>query len=705
MAADSSPFDLSKIRNLGVIAHIDAGKTTTTEHLLYYAGAKHKLGGVDEGTTETDFDPEEQERGITIYSACIPFHWQDCTINLIDTPGHVDFTAEVARSLRVLDGCVVVFDAQKGVEAQSETVWRQADKYQVPRLVFINKMDVVGANFENAVEEVRERLEGNPIPLIIPIGAGSIKDGPTPFVGVIDLLAMQALFFEPADLGKSIRREPIPEELQRDAMAWREHMFDALTRNDDQDRITSAYLEGKEVPLETLRAVIREQTLRRVIQPVLCGSGREHIGIQPLLDACCWYLPSPLDRPPVAGLNPKKNKEEKRKPDPKEPFCGLVFKIVADTHGELFYLRIYSGTLKPQSRAYNPGRDCKELISKLFHTYADPRDRKELPAAFAGDIVALLGLRESITGDTLCETAHPLLLEKITFAEAVVSQSVEPESSADRQKMESILTLLRREDPTFTWRIDRDTGQTLMTGMGTLHLEIKRHRMERDFKLKLRVGKPRVSYRETLKSPIKVEGECIKHAGQGGLFGKLVVDFQPYRTEKGTENVVVRQHLEHGKLPPLFVAAAESGLRGALDTGEAGFPVMNVQATILDAEMDENLSNETAFQAAAADAVRKAMRDNTILLEPVMRLEVTVPEDYLGDVTGDLNRRRAEIKEVLAREKSKLRVVEAIVPLSKMFDYAEQVRSLSQGRASWSMEPHEYRPAPPEVLHGMLHPE
>jgi elongation factor G len=705
MAADGSKIDLSKLRNLGIIAHIDAGKTTTTEHVLFYAGATHHLGKVDAGNTKTDWDEEEQERGITIYSACIPFNWQDCTVNLIDTPGHVDFTAEVERSLRVLDGCVVVFDAQKGVEAQSETVWRQADKYKVPRLVFINKMDVVGANFENAVEEVRERLEGRPVPITIPIGSGSPKDSPTPFSGIIDLVQMKALYYNAADLGKTFRGEPIPEDRLPEVQHWREQLFDALTAHDDHDQITSAYLEGKDVPVETIRKVLREQTLKRFIQPVLCGSGREHIGIQPLMDACCWYLPSPLDRPPVAGLNPKTKKEEQRKPDPKEPFCGLVFKVVGSTHGELFYVRIYSGTLKSQSRVNNSGRDSKELISKLYHTDADPSQRTELPEAYAGDIIALLGLKVSITGDTLSETQHPILLEKITFAEAVVSQSVEPDSSADRQKMESTLDLLRREDPTFTWRVDRDTGQTLMTGMGTLHLEIKRHRMERDFKLRVKVGKPRVSYRETLKAPLRVEGECVRPPGQGGLFAKLTVEIEPFKADKGKENVVVRNQLEPGTLPPLLMAAAESGIRGALDSGETGYPVMNVRATIVGGEMDEQLSNETAFQAAGADAVRKAMRDNFILLEPVMRLEVTVPEEYLGDVSGDLNRRRAEIKQILAREKSKLRVIEAIVPLRRMFDYAEQVRSLSQGRASWSMEPQEYAPAPPEVLHAMLHPE
>ncbi|HKB39925.1 MAG TPA: GTP-binding protein, partial [Gemmataceae bacterium] len=432
----AAKWDLSKIRNLGVIAHIDAGKTTTTEHLLFYSGAKHQLGAVDKGNTETDYDPEEQERGITIYSACIPFQWRDCTINLIDTPGHVDFTAEVERSLRVLDGCVVVFDAQKGVEAQSETVWRQANKYGVPRMVFVNKMDVVGANFEKTLDSVRKRLTARPVPLNIPIGSGSPKDSDKPFAGIIDLIEMKALYFDPDDLGKTVNAEPVPEELAGAAKKWREKLFDALTEHDEKDRLTTALLEGRPIAPEAVRDAVREATLARHIQPVLCGSGREHIGIQPLLDAVTYYLPSPTDRPPVTGENPRKEgKEEKRKPDPKEPFCGLVFKIVADTHGELYYVRIYSGTLKANSKVLNAGRNVKEMITKLYHTHADPTDRTELPEAYAGDIVAIIGMRESITGDTLADAQHPLLLERIQFAQAVVSRSIEPETTADKQKM------------------------------------------------------------------------------------------------------------------------------------------------------------------------------------------------------------------------------------------------------------------------------
>jgi elongation factor G len=691
--------DLSQVRNIGIIAHIDAGKTTTTDHLLYYSGAKHRLGEVDAGTTDTDYDPEEQDRGITIYSACIPFSWRDCTIDLIDTPGHVDFTAEVERSLRVLDGCVVVFDAQKGVEAQSETVWHQADKYNVPRLVFVNKMDVVGANFANVLEEIRDRLEAVPVAVTIPIGSGSPKDSATPFRGIIDLLEMRALYFEPRDEGKTFRMEPIPEELQAEAHRWRERLFDVLTEKgrDESDLLTSAYLEGRDVPPDNIRQVLRQQTLKRSIQPVLCGSGREHIGIQPLLDAVIWYLPSPLDRPPVTGINPKKKeKEEKRKPDPKEPFCGLVFKVVADPHGELFYLRIYSGTLKAQSRPLNPGKDQKEMVSKIYHIFADPKNREELPQAPAGDIVALVGLRHSITGDTLCDAQHPILLETIRFADTVISRSIEPESSADKQKLIDTLNSLKKEDPTFSWKVDPETGQTLMNGMGMLHLEIKQNRMERDFRLKVRVGQPLVSYRETLRAPVTVSGE-FRQPGAAGAFGKVTVHLEPF---KGEQPITVGSRIKPDRLTPTFLSAAENGIRNALQSGDLGFPVINVRATIVDGVMDLQLSNEMAFEAAGADAVNQALKNNATLLEPIMHLEVMVPEENLGAITADLNARRAEITEV--HNRGKWHVIEALVPLAKTFDYSEKVRSLSQGRASWTMEPHSYAPAPEEVLKGFL---
>ncbi len=696
-------LDLQKVRNLGIIAHIDAGKTTTTDHVLYYSGAKHKLGTVDAGTTETDYDPEEQERGITIYSACIPFKWRDCTVNLIDTPGHVDFTAEVERSLRVLDGAVVVFDAQKGVEAQSETVWRQADKYQVPRLVFINKMDVVGANFGNAVTEVKERLEGTPAPLTIPVGSGSVKDSSEPFRGVIDLLEMKAFFADPQTEGKTFHTTPVPPEMQGDVQRWREYLFEVLTRFDDKDRITSAYLEGQDIPIATLRQLIREQTLARQIQPVLCGSGREHAGIQPLMDAVCFYLPCPLDRPPVQGRNPKKNKDETRKPDPKEPFAGLVFKIVADTHGDLYYVRIYSGTLKansrvlnPECRFFNPPKEMKEFASKIYHIMADPKNREDMPSASAGDIVGVIGPKDSITGDTLCDPQHPVVLEQIQFAEAVVSMSIEPESSADKDKLTQSLDRLKREDPTFSWRVDSDTGQMLMSGMGILHLDVKKHRLERDFRLKVRVSKPRVSYRETLKKAVTMQGECVKQAGTTGLFAKVTADFEPIKVEDG---VVVVNKIPGETLPPELMYAAEQGIRFALQSGEMGYPVIGVLATMRSAQMQEGISNDIAFQAAGADAVNRALKGNMTLLEPVMRTEVIIPEDYLGPVTADMNARRAEIREVITR--GKLRVIEALVPLAKMFDYSDKVRSLTQGRASWTMEPSAYAPVDPETRRQM----
>jgi elongation factor G len=699
MAKSSSSVDLTRFRNLGVIAHIDAGKTTTTEHLLFYAGVKHKLGGVDTGNTETDYDPEEQERGITIYSACIPFEWKGFTVNLIDTPGHVDFTAEVERSLRVLDGAVCVFDGQKGVEAQSETVWKQANKYAVPRIVFVNKMDVVGANFAHTLETIHDRLtrdfahDGRPVPVVIPIGAGSIKDSPKPLTGVIDLIEQKALFFDPADQGKTVRTEPIPPEEQATAAKYREQLFDALTQHDDKDLITSAVLDGKEPDITKVRQLIREQTLARQIYPVLCGSGREHIGIQPLLDAVTYYLPSPLDRPPVVGTNPKnRDKEERRKPDPKEPFCGLVFKAAWHPSGHRFFIRVYSGVLKPNTRAFNTGKDTKENIAKLFHVHADPnRGLEEVESAPAGDIVAVIGLKESVTGDTLCDTQHPILLEAIRFAEAVVSQSIEPESGSDKDKLANALTMLQLEDPTFVVKESKDTGQTLMSGMGTLHLEVKKHRLERDFKLKVRVGKPRVSYREKLKAGKTVE-VTVDRLGEKQTFAQLRVSFTNFPIERP---VTVKYAVPGDGLPALLAAAAERGLVDACQTGEFGYPMMHLQATITDAQFDQTLSSEDAFVVAAARAFRQACENNLYLMEPIMKVTVTTPSEFLGNVTGDLAKRGGQIEETKGDANAE---IIAKVPLEKLFTYANEVRSLSQGRANAVMEPSSYEVAPPEVV-------
>ena len=696
--AKSEANELAKLRNLGVIAHIDAGKTTTTEHLLFYAGVKHKLGGVDTGNTETDYDPEEQERGITIYSACIPLPWKGHTINLIDTPGHVDFTAEVERSLRVLDGAICVFDGQKGVEAQSETVWKQANKYRVPRLVFVNKMDVVGANFAGTLETIHLRLtpdfaeHGQPVPIVVPIGAGSVKDSPKPFSGVVDLIERKAIFFDPADFGKTVRVEEIPEEEAAMAAAWREKMFDALTAYDDRDAITTTVLEGQDPEPAKVRQLIRELTLARKIYPVLCGSGREHIGIQPLLDAVTYYLPSPLDRPPVVGTNPKSGKEEKRKPDPKEPFCGLVFKAAWHPSGHRFFIRVYSGTLRPNLRAFNAGKDMKENVAKLYHVHADPnRGLEEVDSAPAGDIVAVIGLKDSITGDTLCDTQHPILLEPITFAEAVVSQSIEPESGGDKDKLAAALLMLQLEDPTFKVIESKDTGQTLMSGMGTLHLEVKKHRLERDFKLKVRVSKPRVSYREKMKSG-KVVEVTVDRLGDKPTFASLRVSFTNFPVDRPT---VVKNAAPSDALPALFAAAAERGLVDACQTGEIGYPMMHLQATILDAKVDPQLSVEDAYVVAAAKAFRQACEGNLDLMEPIMKVTVSTPSEFLGNVTGDLAKRGGQIEETKGDAQAE---VIAKVPLEKLFTYANEVRSLSQGRANATMEPFSYEVAPMDVV-------
>ncbi|MGL6097416.1 MAG: elongation factor G [Fimbriiglobus sp.] len=706
--AKSSGFDITRVRNLGVIAHIDAGKTTTTEHLLYYAGAKHKLGGVDEGTTETDYDPEEQQRGITIYSACIPFQWKGFTVNLIDTPGHVDFTAEVERSLRVLDGAVVVFDGQKGVEAQSETVWRQANKYGVPRVVFVNKMDVVGANFARALESIHSRLtpdfaeHGRPVPVVIPIGYGSSKDSPTPFRGVIDLIEWRAYFFDAGDYGRTVRTADVPTEVEAEARKYRERLFDVLTEHDEKDLVTSAVLEGQDPAPGNVRQLVREQTLQRKIYPVLCGSGREHIGVQPLLDAVTYYLPSPLDRPAVTGTHPKSKKDEKRKPDEKEPYCGLVFKAAWHPNGHRFFIRVYSGTLRPNTRALNPTNDKKENVAKLFHVHADPnRGLEEVESAPAGDIVAVVGLKETKTGDTLCDTAHPIVLEAITFAEAVVSQSIEPESGGDKDKLALALEMLQLEDPTFKVKSDKDTGQTLMSGMGSLHLEVKRHRLERDFRLKVRVSQPRVSFREMIRSNKTVTVE-ITELGSGPaarkVYAKMTVEFTNH---KSLSAVTVANFVPADRLPAALAYAAESTLKDVLQSGEFGYPMMNAQAKILEATIDPQLSTDDAFAFAAARAYREATADNLLVLEPIMRIRVTTPSEFLGNVIGDIGARGGEIdrSEMLAGD---LAEVEARVPLRKLFDYEDRVRSLSQGRAASAMEPYSYEPAPDDVIRQLM---
>ena len=701
----SDPAPLQAIRNIGIIAHIDAGKTTTTERILYYTGEIHRMGDVDKGTTTTDYDPEERERGITIVAAAITCHWHDAsgrpiTINIIDTPGHVDFTAEVERSLRVLDGAIVIFSAVEGVEAQSETVWRQATKYHVPRICFINKMDRIGAEFERVYDEIAERLESHPIPVQIPIGAGP-EGTMGEFKGLIDLITMKALYYQTEDLGSTITEAEIPDDLRPVAELWREKMLNALGDFDETfTEVYMAHLEGGELAVEDVVAALRRATLTGRAQPVLCGSSFKYVGVQRLLDAVAALLPSPLDRPPVVGHHPKKGTEISRKPSPEEPFSGLVFKITNDQHGDLSFVRIYSGELKAGSRVYNPGKDRKENCSRLYHIRAD--DREKIEMASTGDIAGVVGLKDSVTGDTLCDASHPILLERIEFPETVISMSIEPVSSADKGKLADTLGALAREDPTFSYKVNEETGQTLISGMGELHLEILKNRMTRDYNLKVHVGRPRVSYRETIKNAVKrVQGSCIRQTGGSGLFARVTIDLEPQAQPKGAPVLAFVNKLKGGVIPSEFLPAIEAGLREeAKSGGRTGFPLVDLKVTLTDGDTHEVDSNELAFRFAASDALRKAVQEaGSVLLEPIMKLEVVTPEDYLGNITADLSSRRALIDKTFTR--GKLMVIEARAPLEKMFGYSTAVRSLSQGRASYSMEPLEYAAAPDSLLESL----
>ena len=706
MASDPDQTDLRQIRNIGIIAHIDAGKTTTTERILYYTGEIHRMGDVDKGNTTTDYLEEERERGITIVAAAITCRWKDAhgqpiTINIIDTPGHVDFTAEVERSLRVLDGAVVIFSAVEGVEAQSETVWRQAAKYHVPRLCFINKMDRIGAEFERVYKEIEERLlESHPIPIQIPIGAGP-EGTMGEFQGLIDLIAMKALHFQTEDLGSTLTVAEIPDELRLDAEAWRETMLNSLSAFDETfAEEYMAHLDGAELSEAMIHAALRRATLTGRAQPVLCGSSFKYVGVQRLLDAVAAYLPSPLDRPPIVGHHPKKGTELARKPSPAEPFSGLVFKITNDAHGDLSFVRIYSGSLKAGTRVYNPGKDKKENCSRLYHIRAD--DREQINVAGTGDIVGIVGLKDSVTGDTLCDAAHPILLERIEFPETVISMSIEPVSSADKGKLADTLNALAREDPTFTFKVNEETGQTLISGMGELHLEILKNRMTRDYNLKVHVGRPRVSYRETIKKAVRrVEGTCIRQTGGSGLYAKITIDLEPEAQPKGAPVLHFVNKLKGGVIPSEFIPAIEAGLREeAKSGGRTGYPLVDLKVTLTDGAYHDVDSNDLAYRFAASDALRKAVEEaGPVLLEPIMRIEVVTPEDYLGNVTGDLSSRRALIDRTSTR--GKLMVIDARAPLEKMFGYSTAVRSLSQGRASYTMEPLEYAPAPESMLEAL----
>ncbi|MBY0586170.1 elongation factor G [bacterium] len=683
-------FDIQKIRNIGVIAHIDAGKTTTTERILHYTGEIHKMGDVDEGTTVTDFDPQEQERGITIRSAAVSCRWRDVRINLIDTPGHVDFTAEVERSLRVLDGGIVVFSGVEGVEAQSETVWHQADHYRVPRVCFINKLDRIGADFYRTMDDITQRLGARVCALQIPIGREK------EFAACIDLIQQKAIFFNQETRGKETIIEEIPSDMEDEAALYRERMIETLADVDDE--IANLFLEGADISEEALHAAVRRATISLKIFPTFCGSSLKYMGVQPVLDAVAQYLPSPLDIPPIHGLD-SKGKDKEYPPDPDKPFVGLLFKIQSDKHEELGFVRIYSGTLKPSSRILSTRLNKKENITRLMRIQAD---RKMLiESASAGDIVGVIGLKDSVTGDTLCDPKEPAILEQITFPETVISTRIEPESSADKDKLASTLALLQREDPTFRARVSPETGEVLISGMGELHLEVLTEKIRKDYNVKIRTGKPRVSYRETLKNPGKALGECHRQIAAGSLFAEAEIAMEPMADEGVPFEF--RNRLPADSLVPFeHVATIEDQLREECrGSGMYGFPLSQIRATLLSAVYRDGESNEQAYRLAVAHAVQQILTSaGTNILEPVMKLEVRTPEEYLGDVTSDMAARRAAIENVSMR--GPLQVITAAVPLREMFGYSTSLRSLTQGRAVYTMEPLRYDVAPNDVAQQLM---
>jgi elongation factor G len=676
---------LERTRNIGIMAHIDAGKTTTTERILYYTGVNYKMGEVHDGAATMDWMEQEQERGITITSAATTCFWQDHRINIIDTPGHVDFTIEVERSLRVLDGAVAVFCGVGGVEPQSETVWRQADKYRVPRIAFVNKMDRVGADFDRVVGMMRTRLGANPVPVQIPLGS---EDA---FTGVVDLIEQRAVVWDDEDLGSSFQSQPIPGELAPAVEAARERLIEAVAESDDA--LTARYLEGESISADQIRKALRDATLRLKVVPVLCGASFKNKGIQPLLDAVVAYLPSPLDVPPVEGVDLRTQKPATRKADDNAPFAALVFKLMSDKHvGHLGYLRVYSGTLTTGQQVLNVRRDRKERIGRLLQMHANKR--QEIPEACSGDIVAVVGLKTVSTGDTLCDPKHPIALEPMEFPEPVISIAIEPKTQADMDRLGESLDRLAQEDPSFRVSTDAETGQTLISGMGELHLEIICDRLLREFKVDANVGPPQVAYKETLTRTVRAEGRYIKQTGGSGDYGVVVIEVEPNETGKGFSFV---DATKGGSVPREYVPAVRHGCEEALQSGElAGYPVVDVKVRLIDGQYHDVDSSERSFKIAGSLAVKEAMRNaGPVLLEPIMRVEVVTPDDFVGAVQGDLNSRRGKLTGIEARAGAQ--VIGAEVPLSTMFGYVNNLRSMSQGRATYTMQFSHYAAVPEAV--------
>lgn len=674
-------FPLDRVRNIGIIAHIDAGKTTLTERILFYTGRTYKVGEVDEGTAVMDWMQQERERGITITAASTTCYWREHRINIIDTPGHVDFTAEVERSLRVLDGGIVVLDAVAGVEAQSETVWRQADRYGVPRICFVNKMDRIGADFNRTVNMIEERLRAKAVPIQLPWGRES------QFQGVIDLIDVKAWRFSD-DVNVAPEELPVPEDKYEEAVRYRQALIEKLAENDDQ--LMLLYLECGDIPAEQVKAALRRLTLANRIVPVLCGSALRNKGIQPLLDAIVSYLPSPLDIPPVRVLDLQTGEADVREASDDAPFSALAFKVVADPFmGRLVYFRVYSGKVKPGMQVLNATKGQKERIGRLIRMHANHRE--EIDEADTGSIAATLGLKNTFTGDTLCDPAHPVLLEAIRFPEPVLSMVVEPRSKADQDRLSEVLSKLSEEDPTFKVHTDPETGQTIISGMGELHLEVLIDRMLREFNVMVRVGKPQVAYKETITIPVEVEGKFIRQFGGRGQYGHVWLKLEP--GERGSGFRFVDQ-VKGGAIPKEYIPAVEAGVREALESGVlAGYPIVDIKATLFDGSYHEVDSSDWAFKMAGSIAVKEGVRKaNPVLLEPIMKLEVVMPAQFLGDVIGDLNSRRGHIEGI--ETYGETCVIRALVPLAETFGYATVLRSLSQGRATYSLEFQHYRELP-----------
>jgi elongation factor G len=691
---------IEKYRDIGIIAHIDAGKTTVTERILFYTGVSYKIGEVHDGEAVMDWMIQEKERGITITAAATTCFWTprdyspetkhlEYRINIIDTPGHIDFTAEVQRSLRVLDGAIVVFDGVAGVEPQSETVWRQADKFKVPRICFINKMDRIGASFEGSLESIRQKLSPNAIALQLPIGKEEN------FEGIIDLLEMKAFKFE-GDFGQIVKPEPIPQDLLEIAKEWRKKMIEKIVAEDA--KLLEDYLAGKEIPVDQLRQVLRKATLEYKLIPVLCGAALRNKGIQLLLDAICDYLPSPVDLPPVKGTDPKTGEIIERKSSDSEPFSALVFKIAADPYiGTLSYFRVYSGCLKRGSYVLNTTSGEKERIGRLLRMHANKRE--EIEEVFAGDIAATVGLKKTATGHTLCDESHPILLEKITFPEPVISVRIEPKTKQDQEKLTIALKKLAQEDPTFRVGQDLETGETIISGMGELHLEIITDRLKREFKVESKTGKPQVAYKETIISTAEAEGKYIRQSGGRGQYGHVWLRVEPKKRGEGFEFV---DAIKGGIIPKEFIPAVEKGVKEAFEKGIlAGYPVVDVKVTLYDGSFHEVDSSEMAFKIAASAAVQEAAKKaKLVLLEPIMKLEVITPPDFFGDVIADLSARRGKIEET--KDRANLKVIDAMVPLAEMFGYATALRSLTEGRGTFTMEFDHYEKVPDNIAEEII---